>query len=88
MQPPRRISGTDPQLTPQAQRAGIQGLMVVRLHIGEDGRVRDVNIMRGLALMDEHVKRVLMGWRFSPPVHRGRRIPIYLVQRIRFQMEG
>ncbi|MBI2897718.1 MAG: energy transducer TonB [Deltaproteobacteria bacterium] len=84
---PRLLSGAQPQYTAQARRARVEGDVVVRIEIGEDGRVRDTKILRGLALLDEEVLRVVRGWRFSPPMHRGRAVSIYLIQRISFHLE-
>lgn len=84
---PRLLSGAQPQYTPQARRAGVEGEVVVRIEIGEDGRVREVKILRGLALLDQEVVRVVRTWRFSPTMHRGRPVSIYLVQRISFRLE-
>jgi protein TonB len=86
MRRPRRLEGADPTYTRQARRLGIEGDVVVRLEIGADGRVRDIVVISGIPLLDDQVVRTLRRWRFSPPVVGGRRVPIYMIQRITFRL--
>ncbi|AKF09870.1 Ferric siderophore transport system, periplasmic binding protein TonB [Sandaracinus amylolyticus] len=88
MTPPRLVSGEQPGHTPQALSARVEGTMILRIAIRPDGTVGEVQVVRGLALLTEHVVATVSRWRFSPPVYQGRPISIYLTQRLRFEITG
>jgi protein TonB len=62
-----------PAYPPDLQRAGIEGVAVVRVVVEEDGTVSDASIARtsGHAGFDEAAVASLRAWRFEPP---GRRV--------------
>ncbi|WP_236607730.1 energy transducer TonB [Sandaracinus amylolyticus] len=88
MSPPRLVSGEQPGHTPQALSARVEGTMILRIAIRPDGTVGEVQVVRGLALLTEHVVATVSRWRFAPPVYQGRPISIYLTQRLRFEITG
>jgi len=74
---------------PEAARTqAIRATIIVKLGIGEDGRVISAEILRGNPLFDETVLRVVRGWRFSPArLANGDAISVFKVLPIRFQVE-
>jgi len=74
---------------PEAARTqAIRATIIVKLGIGEDGRVISAEILRGNPLFDETVLRVVRGWRFSPArLPNGDAISVFKVLPIRFQVE-
>lgn len=86
--PPRELTGLRPEYTSEARRAGAEGMVIVRLTIGEDGRVKNVQVVRGLATMTDEVVRVVSAWRFAPLIYQGRAQSYYRTFPFRFQMEN
>jgi len=86
MRPPRRIVGSDPSYTRQARAAEVEGNVVVRIEIGADGSVLDVTVLTGIPLLNDSVISTVRQWRFSPPVVGGRAVPIFVIQRITFEL--
>lgn len=84
---PRLLSGDQPRYTEQARRARVEGDVTVRIEVGTDGRVGEIRILSGLALLDQEVLSKIRGWRFSPPTYRGQPCSVYLIQRITFRLE-
>lgn len=84
---PRLLSGDQPRYTEQARRARVEGDVTVRIEVGADGRVGEIRILSGLALLDQEVVSKIRNWRFSPPTYRGQRVSVYLIQRITFRLE-
>jgi protein TonB len=57
----------DPAYSDQARKAKLQGLVTMRVLVGVDGRVRDVQVTRGIGLgLDENAVRAVRGWQFVP----------------------
>jgi protein TonB len=86
MQRPRRLRGGDPQYTEVARQARVEGDVVLRIEIDETGTVRDVVVLTGIPLLDEEVVRTVRRWRFTPTIVEGRPVPIYLIQRVTFEL--
>jgi TonB family protein len=73
--PPTLISKVEPELTPQARKAGIEGMVEVYVEIGTDGRVRRPSVVKGLGYgLDDKAMDAVAQWRFSPGKENG--IPV------------
>ncbi len=74
---------------PEAARSqAIRATVIVKLGIGEDGRVLSAEVLRGHPLFDDTVLRVVRGWRFNPArLPDGEAISVFKVLPIRFQVE-
>lgn len=69
---PTLIKKVEPQLTPQAQKAGIEGKVVLRVEIGVDGRVYRGRVVEGLGHgLDAKAMDAVAQWRFSPGSKNG-----------------
>jgi periplasmic protein TonB len=57
----------DPAYSDEARKAKLQGLVTMRVLVGADGRVRDVQVTRGIGLgLDENAVHAVRGWQFVP----------------------
>jgi periplasmic protein TonB len=57
----------DPAYSDEARKAKLQGLVMMRVLVGADGRVRDVQVTRGIGLgLDENAARAVRNWQFRP----------------------
>ena len=84
---PRLLSGDQPRYTELARRARVEGDVTVRIEVLADGRVGEIRILSGLALLDPEVVSKVRNWRFSAPTYRGQAVSVYLIQRITFRLE-
>lgn len=70
--PPVLMSKVEPELTPQAQKAGIEGMVEVYVEIGSDGRVHRASVVKGLGYgLDAKAMDAVAQWRFSPGKENG-----------------
>jgi TonB family protein len=74
---------------PEAERdAGREGVVVVDLHVGVDGRVASVDVVRSVdPAFDEAARRVGLLLRFSPAYRGAEKVPVKLRQAIKFNLE-
>jgi len=64
---PALIRMAEPELTPQAQKAGIEGRVSVYVEIGTDGRVHRARVVEGLGYgLDAKAMEAVAQWRFNP----------------------
>jgi periplasmic protein TonB len=69
---PTLISKVEPELTPQAQKAGIQGPVLAYVLIGTDGLVHHARVVNGLGYgLDAKAMEAVAQWRFNPGKKNG-----------------
>jgi TonB family protein len=79
--PPATAEGSllhrvEPQYPVEAQQQGIQGAVVLEVHIGADGAVQDVQVISGPAELTQASINALKQWRFKPRLVDGRPTPM------------
>jgi TonB family protein len=62
------VSGAHPIYPPEARRAGLEGVVRLRLLIGVSGSVTELRVLKssGHEILDEAALRAVRKWRFSP----------------------
>ncbi|MCA0269323.1 MAG: TonB family protein [Bacteroidetes bacterium] len=84
---PVRISSADPAYPSELQRKGIEGRVIARAWIGEDGVVHDVQILRSdHPMFNESTIDALRSWRFRPALKQGQPVAIWLTIPVRFRL--
>jgi len=70
------------------RRAGREGAVVIKVHIGEDGRVIEATSVQSTSKAFEKAAiRVGQTMRFEPAEYRGRAVPVRLPQKIVFELD-
>lgn len=86
-QPPRELAGNpEPAYPLRERRRGIESEVVVRLLIDQQGRVEDVQVVRGGGNFAEVVLQAVRRWRFSPARHHGRTVKVWGLKTFRFEL--
>lgn len=73
---PRPLSTPSPSYPRAALRRGESGVVLLRLHVGADGRTRDVDVVRssGFARLDRAAVSAVRRWRFEPAMQDGQAV--------------
>jgi TonB family protein len=89
MTPPRAISAPQDRIREALRRVprGSIVTLVVRVEIGEDGRVRGVTVVRGHSMLDAAVRAQLMSWRYQPAIWQGRPVAIFKNEVLRLSLQ-
>jgi TonB family protein len=84
---PVALNRPEPDYTETARSKGVQGIVRVRVLVGEDGLVKNVRIMRGLpdGLNDEAVKAANK-MRFRPAMKDGQAVRYWVMVDIKFNL--
>lgn len=90
-EPPVLLSHTEPRYPEVARAARIQGNVIANVTVGIDGRVMDVQIIRGIrgAFEQQFNDAVLEAARtrvYQPAVHQGRPVPVRVVVTYTFRL--
>jgi protein TonB len=87
---PRIVSNPAPRYPAEALMTGIQGVVVLRVAVGADGRVVSTRVHRtsGLASLDEAALEAVRRWRFVPARRRGVPVAREVAVPVRFTIRG
>ena len=84
--PPEAVFAPEPQYPEPARRLGRPGTVVLQATIDPEGRVTELEVLRGEPLgMTEAAVAAVRQWRFRPATLEGRPIAVYYHLTVRFQ---
>ena len=85
---PRLVERVPPVYPETARQGGLTGSVVVRLLVDVSGRVSQISILRAQppGVFEDCVKDAVRQWRFEPGEFQKKPTPVWVVQRVRFQM--
>ena len=84
---PRLIARHDPEYTPEARQARIQGKVELSVTVGADGVLRDIQVVRGLdAGLDNKAIDCVKTWRFRPATVKGEPVAAVILVEVPFRL--
>ncbi|KFA87889.1 energy transducer TonB [Archangium violaceum] len=73
---PQRVSGREPQLTPEARAERVRGTALVRCVVTREGRVTRCRLLNGLPYMEQELLEALSTWRVTPVMAQGKPLDV------------
>jgi protein TonB len=84
---PRPLAMPDPDYTEQAREAKLQGMCVLKLIVGADGKPRDIHVIRSLGMgLDEKAMAAVSQWTFAPATKDGTAVPVQISVQVVFKL--
>lgn len=88
IQEPRKVHDARPSYPEAARRERVQGVVVLELIVDEEGRVAEVDVLRGQPMgLTEAAVDAVRQWRYEPVLVDGEAVPVTLVATINFRLE-
>lgn len=89
MKRPELVDRKDPEYTPAAKEAKLEGTVLLKVNIGKDGVVRDVHVVEGLGMgLTEAAVNAVYHWKFKPAQEAdGTPVAVDYTLTLRFQIE-
>ena len=84
---PQKIRHVAPIYPPIALAARREGVVILEAVIDEEGRVRDVKILRSVQLLDQAAMDAVRQWRFTPTLLSGEPVPIVMTFTVDFKLQ-
>jgi TonB family protein len=85
--PPTVIERQEPGYTEQARVAKLQGSVSISIVVGEDGRPRNLRVLKPLGLgLDEAALATVEHWRFQPGTLNGRPVAVMATVDVSFRL--
>lgn len=85
--PPKIISRVEPEFSEEARKNKWQGVVILRLIIGVDGKPHDISVQRTLGMgLDEKAVEAVKQWRFEPGTKDGQPVPVEVSMEVSFRL--
>jgi TonB family protein len=83
---PTRLKYVAPVYPKAAMDKGVQGAVMLGATIGEDGKVRNVKVLKSIPLLDQAAIDALKQWEYAPRTRNGVAVAVEIVVTISFWM--
>jgi TonB family protein len=84
---PQPVSTPDPEYTEQARIAKTQGTCILWLIVDDQGRPRDIRVVRGLGMgLDAKAIEAVKQWKFQPSMKDGRPVSVQISVEVGFRL--
>jgi protein TonB len=84
---PRAVYDPEPEYTDEARKAKMQGVVLLSVIIGPDGRARDVHVARSLGMgLDEKAIEAVRKWKFDPARKDGQPVAVVVHIEVNFHL--
>lgn len=84
---PRPIHHPDPKYSKAARKAKYQGVCLLWLVVGTDGKPRDIRVWRTLGLgLDEEAIKAVKKWTFEPARKDGQPVAVQINVEVNFKL--
>jgi len=85
--PPRAIYTPEPEFSEEARKAKYQGVVVLNIVVGVDGRVHSPRVVRSLGMgLDEKALEGVKTWKFDPSKKDGRPVAVEMNIEVAFNL--
>ncbi len=84
---PRTIFAPEPEFSEEARKAKHQGVVIVSVIVGPDGRARNIHVVQPLGLgLDEKAVEAVRTWRFDPARKDGQPVSVAVNIEVTFRL--
>jgi TonB family protein len=88
IRPPTKVRDLSPVYPPEAQQAGVSGVVILEAIIGEDGKVRSARVLRSIPQLDQAAINAVQQWEYTPTILNGVAVPIVMTVTVNFALRG
>lgn len=83
---PKLLKRVEPTYPVTALRARVEGVVIVEVWVGVDGKVTDAKVLRGIPLLDRAALDAVRQWEYTPSTFSGTVIPSILAATVTFSL--
>lgn len=87
IKPPAKIRDVIPVYPEIAQRARVEGIVILEAIIGVDGRVTEARVLRSIPLLDQPALDAVRQWAFTSALLNGVPVPVIMTVTVTFKLK-
>jgi periplasmic protein TonB len=87
MTAPQAIYSPEPSFSDEARKAKVQGIVLLMIVVGKDGRPYDIHVRQSLGMgLDERAIDAVKNWRFRPATFNGQPVATQIAVEVNFHL--
>jgi TonB family protein len=83
---PKKIKDVKPLYPDGARAAGVQGVVILEVIITYDGTVREVRVLRSIAMLDDAAADAVRQWQFTPTLLNNQPVEVVMTVTVNFTL--
>jgi periplasmic protein TonB len=87
VRPPQKVVHVAPVYPGIALSSRVSGAVILEATIGEDGRVREVRVLKSYPLLDQAAIDAVRQWRYTPTLLNGRPVSVLMTVTVAFNLQ-
>ena len=87
IKPPKLVKEVAPVYPEIARVAVIEGVVILGVKTDEEGKVKDVIVLRSIPLLDQAAIDAVRQWVYEPMIIDGKAVPVVFTVTVRFQLK-
>jgi protein TonB len=87
VKPPIKTKDVKPVYPSMARQTRIQGVVILEITIGDDGKVKAVKVLKSLALLEAAAVDAVKQWEFKPTLVNGKPTPVIMPVAVNFTLD-
>jgi TonB family protein len=84
---PIKIRDAKPVYPPMARQSHTQGVVVLEVTIGDDGKVKAVKVLKSIAMLELAAVDAVKQWEFKPTIVNGKATPVIMTTAVNFKLD-
>jgi len=87
IKPPTRVVHVNPVYPPDAKEAKVQGVVILEVLIGTDGKVEQAKILRSIPMLNQAAIDAVRQWEFTPTSVNGEPKKVIMTVTVNFTLQ-
>lgn len=87
VKPPVKLVDAKPVYPEDARAAGIAGVVILGIVIGEDGSVSETQVLRSIPELDQAAIEAVSQWKYEPTVLKGEPVEVEMTVTVNFTLQ-
>jgi protein TonB len=83
---PKKLKNVSPTYPDIAKQARVQGVVILECTISPQGKVTQVNVLRGIPLLDQAAIDAVKQWVYTPTLLNGVPVPVIMTVTVNFKL--
>lgn len=85
---PALVTDVPPRYPEIAREAGVEGMVLLRVLVGKNGRVMDVHVDQSMPMLDEAAVEAARQWVFTPALSNNHPVAVWITRRVEFKLRA
>lgn len=87
IKPPARVKVVNPTYPPAARQSRTQGVVILEVVIGADGKVKSTKVIKSMPLLDTSATEAVKQWEYKPLLVEGKPTAVIMTIPVNYKLD-